>query len=91
MEDEYQTLLAFTGDFMRKRLLGQDPELVEKSRFSFWELADAGLQKLSDVFGTQADIDRQYSDSGELRSVSFESSLVAFNTPVRRRIAAQED
>ena len=90
-EDEYQTLLAFTGDFMRKRLLGQDPDLVEKSRFTFWELADAGLEKVSELFGTQADIDRQYSESGELQEVSFDSPLVAFNTPVRRRAAAQED
>jgi len=90
-EDEYHTLVAFSGDFIRKQLLGQDPELVKKSRFSFWELADAGLEKLSNIFGFGADIEREYSDSGELLAVSFESSLVGFNTPIKRGSSAQTD
>ena len=90
-DDEYQTLVAFTGDFLRKQLLNQDPELVKKSRFTLWELADAGLQKISDIFGTGANIEREYDEEGELMAVSFESSLVGFNTPVRKRTAAQLD
>lgn len=90
-EEEYQTLVAFAGDYIRKQLLGQDPELVKKSKFSFWELADAGLEKASDVFGTGADIEREYSNDGQLMAVSFESALVGFNTPVKRRTAIQVD
>ena len=86
-DEEYQTLLAFSGDFIRKQLLDQDPDLVEKTKFSFWELADAGLEKVSKTFGSNADIEREYSESGELMAVSFESSLLGFNTPIRRRTA----
>ncbi len=86
-DEEYQTLLAFSGDFIRKQLLDQDPDLVERTKFSFWELADAGLEKVSKIFGSNADIEREYSESGELMAVSFESSLLGFNTPIRRRTA----
>ncbi len=90
-DEEYKTLVAFSGDFIRKQLLGQDPEIVNKSKFTFWELADASLEKVSNVFGTGADIEREYSESGELLAVSFESNLVGFNKPVRRRLGAQSD
>ncbi len=86
-DEEYQTLLAFSGDFIRKQLLDQDPDLVERTKFSFWELADAGLEKVSKTFGANADIEREYSESGELMAVSFESPLLGFNTPIRRRTA----
>jgi len=90
-DDEYQTLVAFSGDFIRKQLLGQDPELVKKSRFSLWELADVGLEKVSNIFGTGADIEREYNETGDLVAVSFESALVGFNTPVKRRSGIQID
>jgi len=90
-DDDYITLVAFSGEFIREQLLGQDPELVKKSRFSLWELADAGLEKISSVFGIGADIEREYNQSGELVAVSFESSLVGFNTPVKRKQNAQAD
>ena len=91
MDSEYQTIWAFSGDLLRKEVLGQDPELVKNTRFSFWELADAGLEKISDVFNTNADIEREYNASGELMAVSFESPLLGFNTPIRRRGEAQID
>ena len=90
-DDEYQTLVAFSGDFIRKQLLGQDPKLVKKSRFSLWELADVGLEKVSNLFGTGADIEREYNETGDLVAVSFESALVGFNTPVKRRSGMQAD
>ncbi len=90
-DDDYLTLVAFTGEYIRKQLLGQDPELVEKTRFSLWELADAGLEKVSNIFGTGADIEREYNENGDLVAVSFESALVGFNTPVKRRSAAHID
>ena len=90
-DGEYQTIWAFSGDLIRKEVLGQDPEIVKKTKFSLWELADAGLEKVSSVFGTNADIERQYNDSGELLAVTFESPLLGFNTPIRKRDRAQAD
>ena len=90
-DDDYLTLVAFTGEYIRKQLLDQDPELVEKSRFSLWELADAGLEKVSNIFGTGADIEREYNESGDLVAVSFESALVGFNTPIKRRSTTHTD
>lgn len=78
----YQSLLAFSGEMIRERILGQDPELVKRTRFSFWELADAGLEKLSSIFSLPVDLNRKYNKEGELVSVAFDSRLVAFSTPI---------
>lgn len=83
--DEYKTFLAFSGDMVRKNILGQDPEMVRKTRFSFWELADAGLEKVSGVLNLPVNIDREYNIEGELVEVSFDSKLLAFSTPIHSR------
>ncbi|MBT3242750.1 MAG: hypothetical protein HN352_06340 [Bacteroidetes bacterium] len=83
--DEYLSLLEFTSDMIRKRILGQDSEMVEKNRFSIWEVADVGLEQVAGFMNLEADIDRSYDDQGELVSVDFDSRLVAFSTPVRQK------
>jgi len=82
---EYQTFLAYTGDVLRERILGQDPEFVKKTQFSFWELADAGIDKVSNFLSLPVDLDREYNDDGKLESVVFDSRLVAFSTPIHVR------
>ncbi len=84
---EYQTFLAYSGDLIRKNILGQDPELVKKTRFSLWELADAGLEKLATIIPVPMDINREYDNEGDLVEVSFDSRLLAFTTPVNARKA----
>lgn len=83
--DDYKTFLAFSADLMRKNVLRQDPDLVRKSKFSLWELADVGLEKVSNMFSLNADLKRQYDEKGKLVEVSFESPLVAFTTPIAPR------
>ncbi len=83
--EEYKTFLAFSGEMIRKNILGQDPELVEKSKFSLWELADAGLEKVASTFSVPMDIEREYNDEGELIEVSFDSPLLAFSAPLNTR------
>ncbi len=88
-DDDYQTLLAFTGEKIRENILGMDHDLVKKSRFSLWELADAGLEKVAGFFGLPADLKREYNDKGELVVVDFDSRLFAFTTPIRSRRNSQ--
>ena len=80
--EEYQTFLAFSGEMIRKNVLRQESELVEKSRFSIWELADVGLEKVSSVLSLPMDIEREYNAEGKLVELSFDSRLLAFSTPM---------
>lgn len=82
---EYQTLLAYTGSVLRERILGQDADFVKKTKFSFWELADVGIDKVSNALALPVDLNRQYNDNGKLESIAFDSRLVAFSTPINRR------
>lgn len=78
----YLTIWAYSGELIRKNLLGQDPVEVKKNKFSLWEVADAGLERAADLFSIPADIHRQYNEEGDLVEVSFNSPLLAFSTPI---------
>ncbi len=82
-DSEYQSLGEFAGDVIRQRILGQDAELVERTRFSVWELADVGVEKVADFLNLSADINREYDEEGQLVEVAFDSRLLAFQAPIR--------
>jgi len=85
--EEYKSFLAFSGEMIRKNVLGQDAELVKKSKFSVWELADVGLEKVSNALSLSMDIEREYNAEGKLVEVSFDSPLLAFSTPLNSQKA----
>jgi len=89
--EDLESISDFASNVIRERLLGQEREMVKKTRFTLWELADAGLQKLTDKFGINANIDRAYNNEGELVAVSFDSRLIGFEAPIKQRIRAQAD
>ncbi len=82
--DDYESLVAFTGEVIRERILGQDSEMVKNTRFSFWELVDVGMEQAAGFFNLSLDLERSYDDDGKLVSIEFDSPLLAFTTPVRK-------
>ncbi|MCK5820911.1 MAG: hypothetical protein KAH17_03450 [Bacteroidales bacterium] len=82
---EYQTLLAYSGKVIRERILGQDADFVQQTKFSIWELADVGIEKISDFLSIPVEMDREYNDRGQLESIAFDSPLMAFSTPISGR------
>lgn len=81
--DTYETLPQAALRLFRERILGEDPESVEKNQFSFWEVADAGVTRINDLTGTQMDINRNYNAEGKLERVAFNSWLVDFTAPLK--------
>jgi hypothetical protein len=65
-------------------VLGQDPDLVKQTRFSMWEVADAGINKISSIVGSDAQLNRQYNKDGSVVAVSFNSRLMDVEAPVRQ-------
>ncbi len=83
-QENYSTLGELALQYFRIRVLKQEPSLVHQSRFSLWEVADAGIRQVNNLAGTEMDFARQYNDSGELERVSFNSRLLELSTPLRR-------
>ena len=67
----------------RERVLGQDPGLVKKTRFSMWEVAGAGINGINALAGTEMKLNREYDDKGQILAVSFNSRLLEVDAPVR--------
>ncbi len=77
------TLPQFALQLFRERVLGQDRQLVKKTRFSMWEVAGAGVNKINDLAGTQMELNREYDAKGDILAVSFNSRLIDVESPVK--------
>lgn len=82
-DEEYLSLPQYALQIFREKVLGQDPMLVKKTRFSVWEIAGAGISRINDMTGSEMRLDRAYDTNGQVMAVSFSSRLVDLETPVR--------
>ncbi|MFA6126441.1 MAG: hypothetical protein WC699_03965 [Bacteroidales bacterium] len=80
---EALTLPQYALQLFREKVLGEDRKLVRRTRFSMWEVAGAGVDKLNSLAGTKMKLNREYDDKGDLLAVSFNSRLIDVETPVR--------
>ncbi len=83
--EEALTLPQYALQLFREKVLGEDRTLVRKTRFSMWEVAGAGVNKINSIAGTNMELNRQYDDQGDLLAVSFNSRLVDVEAPVRAK------
>ncbi len=81
------TLPQYALQLFRERILGQDPKQVKKTRFSMWEVAGAGVDKINLLAGTKMKLDREYDSKGDILAVSFNSRFVDVEAPVRGQSA----
>jgi len=82
-DEEYLSLPQYALQIFREKVLGQDPMLVKKTRFSVWEVAGAGVSRINEITGTEMKLDRAYDTNGQVMAVSFSSRLVDLEAPVR--------
>jgi len=81
------TVPQYALQLFREKILGQDPKQVRETRFSMWEVAGAGVNKINFLAGTQMKLNREYDLEGDIVAVSFNSRLLDVEAPIR----AQED
>jgi hypothetical protein len=84
-QEEYLTVPQLALNFFRQRVLGQDPELVKQTRFTIWEVADAGINRIGALVGSDAELNRTYGQDGGLVAISFNSRLVDVEAPIRNK------
>jgi len=85
MPDDAMTVPQYALQLFREKILGQDVKQVKKTRFSMWEVAGAGVNKINSIAGTQMKLNREYDSKGDLLAVSFNSRLLDVEAPVRAR------
>jgi hypothetical protein len=77
------TLPQYALQLFREKILGEDRQLVRKTRFSMWEVAGAGVNGINSLAGTKMKLDREYDTDGTILAVSFNSKLVDVESPIR--------
>ena len=81
--DNALTLPQYALQLFRQRILGEDLKLVRRTRFSMWEVAGAGVNKINDLAGTQMKLNREYDSKGDILAVSFNSRLIDVESPIK--------
>ena len=81
--DNILTLPQYALQLFREKILGEDRQLVKKTRFTMWEVAGAGVNGINSLAGTKMKLDREYDTHGTILAVSFNSKLVDVEAPVR--------
>jgi hypothetical protein len=77
------TIPQYALQLFRERILGEDRQLVKRTRFSMWEVAGAGVNKINDLTGTKMKLNREYDSKGDILAVSFNSRLIDVESPVK--------
>ncbi|MFC2080628.1 hypothetical protein ACFLR8_00275 [Bacteroidota bacterium] len=54
-----------------------------EGRFSFWKLADSGIQKISQVSEGDFSFEREMDESGKINRLTFETSSFGISAPMR--------
>jgi hypothetical protein len=82
--EEYLKPAEFlTGLFREKILKQEQPDQDQK--ISLWELADAGMQGLSNLSSGQFDIDRSYDSEGRMNHFTLETPVFGISAPIAHR------
>ncbi|TSA35957.1 MAG: hypothetical protein D4R64_08865 [Porphyromonadaceae bacterium] len=77
------TLPQYALQLFREKILGEDRILVRRTRFSMWEVAGAGVDKINSLAGTNMKFNREYDSKGDIMAVSFNSRLFDVESPIR--------
>jgi hypothetical protein len=84
--EEALTLPQYALQLFREKILGQDRKQVRRTRFSMWEVAGAGVDKINTLAGTKMKLSRNYDSKGDILAVSFNSRLIAIESPVKGQV-----
>jgi hypothetical protein len=74
---------AFLLSVFRKSILKKENLPEKEQKFSVWELAEAGLQGINKLTGSEMDIKKTYDTSGNVAALAFESRSLSFSTRIK--------
>jgi len=68
----------------RKQILKETREQYETRKFSGWDVADAAMQKIGQLFGREWHLVKEYNDEGKITNLAFQGRIVYINIPVTK-------
>lgn len=78
-EETAVSLKTFFAQKINERLFNK-----EKDKIEMFDIAQAGVQGINKIAGTQMTLERIYDQNGNLDKTEFSSKLIAFSTPVKK-------
>lgn len=78
------TLEQYSTRLFRKRILKEDPPADDNRKFSVWDLADAGIKGIKNIFGGNMELNKEYDEDGNVAYLAFDSRAISFSTQMRK-------
>ncbi|MFN8210787.1 MAG: hypothetical protein U0T33_07465 [Bacteroidales bacterium] len=72
------------GMFLERLFREKVFKMNGRKRPDAYDIADAGIRKINNFFGWNMSLRKNRNDKGEVRSVTFTSKLLTFDTPVKK-------
>ena len=82
-EPDYLSLPDIALKYVNNKVLQREEPMIDPSRLTLWEVADAGIKGINRVTGSDIRFERQESSDGKTASVSFDAGFFGFTRPVR--------
>jgi hypothetical protein len=79
-EEEFLEPGEFLLSMFRKKVLKQEKPVIE-NKITLWEIADAGMQGLSNLTAMNFYLDRGYDRNGQINHLTLETPIFGFSTP----------
>lgn len=79
--ENYHTLKTFLASAFNKRMLNKE----DKDKIEFFDIAQAGVKGINKLTGSNMKLERRYDQNGNLDKTEFNSRLVAFSAPVKKK------
>jgi len=84
-EREVYTLNQYLHKKFRVSVLNENEQEAENRKFSLWDIADIGIQRIGKILNKDIQLQKQYNEEGYLTSLEFCSPNLAFNAPLKKR------
>lgn len=65
------------------RVLEENEDAVDFDNLSLWDIADAGIRGVNKIVGWEMELDKEYSEEGDLIALAFDSNTVSFSRSLK--------
>ncbi|MBC8344544.1 MAG: hypothetical protein H8E61_11235 [Bacteroidetes bacterium] len=77
-------IAKYVSNQFRIRALNEEDSIATNRKLSVWDLADAGLRRIGNLFNRDVRLDKEYNENGEVIALAFNSPRLGFSAPLKR-------
>jgi hypothetical protein len=78
------TLSQMAIKTFKSEILKEEKNKINPNKFTLWDIADAGIRGVNKIVGWEMELDKEYSEEGNLIALAFDSNTVSFSRSLNK-------